>query len=288
MPPGHEGQSSTPPQPFPIRPQYWPPPIGLQVIAVQLVGAHTPGTPPAPHVIWTLPAAQSPHASVPPQPSPMVPQYCVVADLHVSGTHPAFTQTPAVQTSPVAHAPQSSFVPQPSPIVPQYLAPPPDAQVIRWQLAPPTQMLDMQTLSPEQVPHSSAPPLQPLPILPQYWPPAGVQVTDGVHAASLPASTPIVIEPPVPVVGAVPAAPVVPPRPAIAPVPPVAPPLPGVDCGITFATHPSDAASATASTRGPPDRRIRTIRGLPAGAKTARIRRANVANRPLLGGARVS
>ena len=169
MPPGHDGQSSTPPQPFPIRPQYWPPPIGLQVIAVQLVGAHTPGTPPAPH---DDPAAQSPHASVPPQPSPMVPQYCVVADLHVSGTHPAFTQTPAVQTSPVPHAPQSSFVPQPSPTVPQYLAPPPDAQVIRWQLAPPTQMSDMQTLSPEQVPHSSAPPLQPLPILPQYWPPA--------------------------------------------------------------------------------------------------------------------
>jgi hypothetical protein len=45
-----------------------------------------------------------------------------------------------------------------------------------------------QTLSPAQAPHSSAPPGQPLPILPQYWPPEGVQVTDGVHAAaSLPA-----------------------------------------------------------------------------------------------------
>jgi hypothetical protein len=233
---------------------------------VQFVGAQTPGTPPAPQ---EDPAAQSPHASVPPQPSPIVPQYCVVADLQVSGTQPAFTHTPAVQTSPVPQAPQSSFMPQPSPIVPQYLAPPPDAQVIRWQLTPPTHRPERQTLSPEQAPQSSAPPLQPLPILPQYWPPGGLQVTDGVQAASLPASTPMAIEPPVPIVGAEPAAPVVPPRPAAAPAAPVAPLLPGVGCVITFA-QPSNAASAAASTRGPPDQRIRTIRGLPVGAKTAR------------------
>ena len=72
MPPGQAGQSSTPPQPLPMRPQYWPPPVGLQVIiVVQLVGAQTPDTPAPPQVD---PAAQSPHASVPPQPSPMVPQ----------------------------------------------------------------------------------------------------------------------------------------------------------------------------------------------------------------------
>ena len=72
MPPGQvDGQSSTPPQPLPMRPQYWPPPIGVHVIGVQLVGAQTPGTPPPPQVD---PAAQSPHASVPPQPSPIVPQ----------------------------------------------------------------------------------------------------------------------------------------------------------------------------------------------------------------------
>jgi hypothetical protein len=42
MPPGQVGQSSTPPQPLPMRPQYWPPPIGLHVIGVQFVGAQTP------------------------------------------------------------------------------------------------------------------------------------------------------------------------------------------------------------------------------------------------------
>jgi hypothetical protein len=43
----------------------------MQVIGVQLVAAQTPGTPPPPQV---EPAPQSPQASVPPQPSPMVPQ----------------------------------------------------------------------------------------------------------------------------------------------------------------------------------------------------------------------
>src|SRR5678816_4605254 len=62
MPPGQAGQSSAPPQPLPMRPQYWPPPIGLQVIGVQFVAVQTPGTPPPPHV---EPAAQSPHVSVP-------------------------------------------------------------------------------------------------------------------------------------------------------------------------------------------------------------------------------
>ena len=72
-PPGQAaGQSSTPPQPLPMRPQYWPPavPLGLQVMGVQLVAAHTPGMLP-PQVD---PAGQSPHTSAHPQPSPMVPQ----------------------------------------------------------------------------------------------------------------------------------------------------------------------------------------------------------------------
>ena len=71
MPPGHAGQSSAPPQPLPMRPQYWPPPVGLQVIGVQLVGAQTPATPAAPQAD---PAGQSPQVRVPPHPFPMVPQ----------------------------------------------------------------------------------------------------------------------------------------------------------------------------------------------------------------------
>ena len=68
--------------------------------------------------------------------------------------------------------------------MPQYRADP-DVQVTRWQLGPPMQRPAVQTPSPAQAPHSSEPPLQPLPILPQYWPPAGAQVVDGVQAASL-------------------------------------------------------------------------------------------------------
>src|SRR5262245_60334157 len=101
----------------------------------------------------------------------------------------------------------------------------------------------VQTPSPAQAPHSSEPPLQPLPILPQYCPPAGAQVTDGVQAASLPASTRIRGPPPVPPVAIVPAPPVEPAAPAAPPipVPAPAPPVPAVD--LTPAEQPSDAAS---------------------------------------------
>jgi len=185
-----------------------------------------------------------------------------------SGTQPAFTQTPAVQASPVAQAPQSSFMPQPSPTMPQYFAaPPPGVQVIRWQLGPPTQRPALHTLSPPHMPHSSEPPLQPLPILPQYCPPAGMQLTRGVHAASLlPASVAITTVPPVP------ARPIVPLWPASAPVPAapeVAPPVPVSAPGITFA-QPSDAATKAPSRLGP-SRRIGTLVGLSAGGQTARL-----------------
>src|SRR5438094_765972 len=85
-----------------------------------------------------------------------------------------------------------------------------------------------QATPPAQAPHSSEPPLQPLPILPQYWPPAGAQITDGVQTASLlPASVVITTVPPVPL-GVV--APLVPPVPApvvpAVPVPLVAPAVP--------------------------------------------------------------
>src|SRR4029077_10221476 len=71
MPPGQAGQSRAPPQPLPMCPQYWPPPVGMQVIGVQLVAGQTPATPPPPQV---EPATQSPQGRGTPQPSPMVPQ----------------------------------------------------------------------------------------------------------------------------------------------------------------------------------------------------------------------
>src|SRR4051794_39604678 len=128
----------------------------------------------------------------------------------------------------------------------------------------------MQTPSPAQVPQSSAPPLQPLPILPQYWPPAGAHVTDGVQAASLsPASTVITgvpAPPPVPVAGPVPAVPVEPPAPGPAPaLPPV---IPVPEPGVTLAVQPSEMTKAVAIAQGP-GKRTRTTIGLPAAPKTA-------------------
>ncbi len=100
-----------------MRPQYCPPPVGVQLIGVQFVVAQTPGTL-APQVD---PVGQLPHASVPPHPSPTMPQYRTLPELQVSGTHPASVQTPEVQPCPAGQAPQSSPRPQPSPTVPQYL-----------------------------------------------------------------------------------------------------------------------------------------------------------------------
>jgi hypothetical protein len=85
--------------------------------------------------------------------------------------------------------------------------------------------------------------LQPLPILPQYFPPGGAQVTDGVQAASLPASTVMTMVPAAP---AVPVVPLDPPAPA-APLMPAEAPAP-VGIGLTFATQPSEAVSAAPRT----------------------------------------
>jgi len=124
-----------------------------------------------------------------------------------------------------------------------------------------------------------------------------MQVTDGVHAASLPASVPMIGPPPVPAAPLVPAVPD-PPRPVVALVPalPVAPAAPAAE-GVTFAVQPTDPATTAsakikmgtlkgfpnppAMLRGEqsspaphaiPSRRIRTVRGLPAAAQTARVR----------------
>jgi hypothetical protein len=110
--------------------------------------------------------------------------------------------------------------------------------------------------------------LQPLPILPQYWPPAGMHVTDGVHMASLPASVPMMGPPPGPAAPLVPAVPD-PPRPVVALVPalPVSPAAPAAE-GVTFAVQPSDPANTPSAKI--PSSRIRTVRGLSATAQTAR------------------
>jgi hypothetical protein len=128
----------------------------------------TPVTFAPPQVCGVLQLMQS---SDPPQPSPIMPQYCPPpATAQVSGVQPAGTHRPPLQTCPLAHIPQSTERPQPSPIVPQYFAPaPPDAQVIGVQLGPPMQIPGfiappLQVASPGQVPQSSMPPGQPLPI----------------------------------------------------------------------------------------------------------------------------
>jgi hypothetical protein len=158
-----------PPQLSPTTPQYWPP-IGLQLSRFVQLAAGVPQTPVtfAPPQVWG--ALQLMQSSDPPQPSPIMPQYWPPpAIAQVSGVQPAGTHSPPLQTWPFAQVPQSSERPQPSPIMPQYFAAPPDAQVIAAQLAPPMQMPGfiappLQVASPGQVPQSSMPPGQPLPI----------------------------------------------------------------------------------------------------------------------------
>src|SRR5580765_1786167 len=65
------GQFRVPPQPSPIVPQYWPPPVGLQVIFLQFGSPQTLGTFWPPQVAG---AVQAPQSSERPQPSPIVPQ----------------------------------------------------------------------------------------------------------------------------------------------------------------------------------------------------------------------
>src|SRR5262245_18932669 len=74
---------------------------------------------------------------LPPQPSPMAPQYCPPIDLHGSGTQAGSRQTLGSTPGPpqvpaFGQTPQSRDPPQPSPIIPQYL-PPTKAQVSGMQ-----------------------------------------------------------------------------------------------------------------------------------------------------------
>ena len=85
-------------------------------------------------------ALQPWQSSVPPQPSPILPQYLPPPGIaQVSGMQFAGTQRPPLQILPAEHLPQSSPRPQPSPTLPQYCALPPEVQVIGGQLGPPMQ-----------------------------------------------------------------------------------------------------------------------------------------------------
>ena len=108
MPLSQVPQSMVPPQSSPMTPQYWPP-IGLQLTRfVQLPAARRtrPAMPAPPQVRG---AVQPPQSSVPPQPSPIMPQYLPPpAVLQVSGVQLAGTHRPPLQVWPAGQAPQSS------------------------------------------------------------------------------------------------------------------------------------------------------------------------------------
>jgi hypothetical protein len=115
MPFAQTPQLRTPPQPFPIVPQYWPP-IGVHVTATQFGSLQTLGVlrPQLP------PFGQVPQSSVPPHPSPIGPQKRVPpALLQVSGTQPGEAQMPELHCWPAPQVVQVRAWPQPSPIVPQ-------------------------------------------------------------------------------------------------------------------------------------------------------------------------
>ena len=111
--------SSALPQPLPIVPQYRPPVDGVHVIPVHVpVGQpHTLATPAPPQVCGE---GQPLHVSVPPQPSPMVPQYWPPVDgVHVVGVQFVGTQMLSWHVCPDGQDPHASDPPQPLPMVPQ-------------------------------------------------------------------------------------------------------------------------------------------------------------------------
>jgi hypothetical protein len=97
------GQSSALPQPLPIWPQYWPPPVGLQVIGTQLGSPQTFAIP-VPAQVDGGSQAQSTDR---PQPSPIFPQYLPPPGmLHPCGVQLAGTHTPSeLQVLPAAQSP---------------------------------------------------------------------------------------------------------------------------------------------------------------------------------------
>jgi hypothetical protein len=165
------------PQPSPMVPQYWPPFAAVQVMAVQPApGAQTFATPPPPH---TWPVGQAAQLRMPPQPSPMVPQYWPLTGAQVRGVQPAGVapQTPGVppppQVWPAGQPAQSMVRPQPSPTSPQYLP------VGCWQVSA-VQFVGVEPHTPGIPPPPQVWPAgqpaqsrtrpQPSPMLPQYLP----------------------------------------------------------------------------------------------------------------------
>ena len=131
----------------------------------------------APHV---MPFAHVDGQSrTPPQPLPILPQYCCVPAALLQLTWVAqcvAPQTPAMppppQGSPVGHAGQSSAPPQPSPMTPQNVLPP-SSHVIGRQLGGTQTPLRHSSSSDEHAPQSSERP-QPSPIVPQKLAPAAL------------------------------------------------------------------------------------------------------------------
>ena len=208
---------------------------------------HRLGMFPPPH---TAPPGQSPQVSVPPQPSPMIPQNRPppIAS-QVTGTQPVRTQTPPRHSSPVGHIPQSSGFPQPSPIVPQN-RPAPISHLMGVQVGPPTHRFCSQIQSGGHGSVQEIRPPQLSPISPQYCPPGGLHCAllhDDPPAPPAPSAVPGPmgggIDPPLPDVMMLASREIEPPEP---PLPPVPAPPPG-RCGGSVAPHPMAAACATAS-----------------------------------------
>jgi hypothetical protein len=136
----------------------------VQAIFLQLGSPQTDATPPPAHVAG---AVQPPQSSMPPHPSPMVPQKRDAPALQVMATHPVpATHNPEVlQTWVPSHPPQLFARPQPSPTVPQYL---PVATVHSRGVhpAPDTHSPPSHCWPVGHIPQSSVP-AQPLPMTPQ-------------------------------------------------------------------------------------------------------------------------
>src|SRR5665213_3575031 len=152
---------------------------------------HTFATPPPPQV---ADPAQAPQSRLPPQPSPMLPQYCPPACVQASGTQLAGAMhSPLSQDHPLAQAPQSSLPKgQPLPMVPQY-CPPGCVQAIGVQTAAsiPVTVVPAapEAPPPEIVPAAPAVPLRPpaAPPVPAPLPPpplAALLLTPAQAAAS--------------------------------------------------------------------------------------------------------
>ena len=126
----------------------------------------TLAVPPAPQV---MPLVQLPQLSTPPQPLPIVPQYCPPIGVQVTGVQLGSTQRlatpPDPQAMPPGQLPQSSVPPQPSPIFPQYSVPVAGLQVSGTQPGE-AQIPELHWLLDEQLPQVSVRP-QPSPMLPQ-------------------------------------------------------------------------------------------------------------------------